>query len=39
VIDTYASTLRDIGRVLGVTFQRAKQLVDEAAQAGQQNRG
>ena len=32
-------SLRDIGRALGVTFQRAKQLVDEAAQAGQQNRG
>ncbi len=31
-------SLRDIGRALGVTFQRAKQLVDEAAQAGQQNR-
>ena len=32
-------SLRDIGRALGVTFQRAKQLVNEAAQAGQQNRG
>ena len=31
-------SLRDIGRALGVTFQRAKQLVDEAGQAGQQNR-
>lgn len=32
-------SLRDIGRALGVTFQRAKQLVDEAAPPGQQNRG
>lgn len=28
-------SLRDIGQALGVTFQRAKQLVDEAAQSGQ----
>lgn len=32
-------SLRDIGRALGVTFQRAKQLVNEAAPPGQQNRG
>ena len=31
-------SLRDIGRALGVTFQRAKQLVDEAGQPGRQNR-
>lgn len=31
-------SLRDIGRALGVTFQRAKQLVDEAAQSSQHNR-
>lgn len=31
-------SLRDIGRALGVTFQRAKQLVDEATQPGQHNR-
>lgn len=31
-------SLRDIGQALGVTFQRAKQLVDEAARSGQQNR-
>jgi hypothetical protein len=37
-LHTLGLSLRDIGRALGVTFQRAKQLVDEAAQAGQQNR-
>jgi DNA-binding transcriptional regulator LsrR (DeoR family) len=37
-LHTHGLSLRDIGRALGVTFQRAKQLVDEAAQAGQQNR-
>ena len=31
-------SLRDIGQALGVTFQRAKQLVDEAARSGQKNR-
>jgi hypothetical protein len=36
-LHTLGLSLRDIGRALGVTFQRAKQLVDEAAQAGQQN--
>lgn len=35
---TLGLSLRDIGQALGVTFQRAKQLVDEAAQSGQQNR-
>jgi hypothetical protein len=38
-LHTRGLSLRDIGRALGVTFQRAKQLVDEAAQTGQQNRG
>lgn len=37
-LHTLGLSLRDIGRALGVTFQRAKQLVDEAAQARQQNR-
>ena len=32
---TLGLSLRDIGQALGVTFQRAKQLVDEAAQSGQ----
>lgn len=32
---TLGLSLRDIGQALGVTFQRAKQLVDEAAQPGQ----
>jgi hypothetical protein len=35
-LHTLGLSLRDIGRALGVTFQRAKQLVDEAAQASQQ---
>lgn len=37
-LHTLGLSLRDIGRALGVTFQRAKQLVDEAAQGRQQNR-
>jgi len=37
-LHTLGLSLRDIGKALGVTFQRAKQLVDEAAQSGQQNR-
>jgi hypothetical protein len=32
---TLGLSFRDIGQALGVTFQRAKQLVDEAAQSGQ----
>lgn len=38
-LHTLGLSLRDIGQALGVTFQRAKQLVDEAARPGQQNRG
>ena len=37
-LHTLGLSLRDIGQALGVTFQRAKQLVNEAAQPGQQNR-
>ncbi len=37
-LHTLGLSLRDIGKALGVTFQRAKQLVDEAAQSDQRNR-
>lgn len=37
-LHTLGLSLRDIGKALGVTFQRAKQLVDEADRSGQQNR-
>lgn len=37
-LHTLGFSLRDIGRALGVTFQRAKQLVDEAGRPGQRNR-
>jgi hypothetical protein len=37
-LHTLGLSLRDIGKALGVTFQRAKQLVDEAGQSGQQDR-
>lgn len=37
-LHTLGLSLRDIGQALGVTFQRAKQLVDEAARSGQQTR-
>lgn len=37
-LHTLGLSLRDIDKALGVTFQRAKQLVDEAAQSDQRNR-
>ena len=37
-LHTLGLSLRDIGKALGVTFQRAKQLVDEADRSGQPNR-
>lgn len=37
-LHTLGFSLRDIGQALGVTFQRAKQLVDEAGQPRQRNR-